>query len=205
MSAASVTIGILLFDGCDVMDVTGPYEVFLTAERLAGREGRGGLFEVRTLSADGQAVVGYGGLGLVPSHGDVPSADDLDVLVVPGLIDLDAALADQPFVDAIRAASAAAGVTASVCTGTFLLSAAGVLGDLPVTTHWEDAADLAARRDGGAVRDDVRWVDSGAVVTSGGLSSGIAMALHLVNRFADRELAEATARQLDYVWTESRP
>ena len=94
---------------------------------------------------------------------------------------------------------------AAVCTGAFLLEAAGLLGDRPATTHWEDVALLAERRDGrGETRDDVRWVDTGDVLTAGGISSGIAMALHLVEQTGGRDLAEATARQIDYVWTETR-
>lgn len=91
-------------------------------------------------------------------------------------------------------------MTTSVCTGAFLLAAAGLLDGRQWTTHWEDI-DLLAGRLGpeGAVRG-VRWVDAGAVVTSGGLTSGISMALHVVDRLAGRELAERTARQLDYPW-----
>jgi len=65
-------------------------------------------------------------------------------------------------------------------------------------------AEHAKRVESAAPRDTVRWVDDGAVVTSGGLSSGIAMSLHLVERYSGRALAEATARQIDYVWTEQR-
>jgi transcriptional regulator GlxA family with amidase domain len=199
------TIGLLLFEGCDVMDVTGPYEVFLTAARLQLRDGGAASFAVRTVSVDGGAVTAYGGLGLVPSHGAIADHADLDVVIVPGLIDLDRGLANAALLDAVRAAAGAARVSASVCTGAFLLDAAGVLGESPATTHWEDAALLADRR-GAKTRtlDDVRWVDAGDVVTSGGLSSGVAMALHLVARFFSRELAEQTARQIDYVWTERR-
>jgi transcriptional regulator GlxA family with amidase domain len=120
------------------------------------------------------------------------------VLVVPGAIDIDAAQPD----DAIRALAPRSEVLTSVCTGAFFLHRLGLVGDREVTTHWEDVPLL---RDAGAtVRDDVRWVDAGSLVTSGGISSGIAMALHLVQRYADRELAEATTRQIDYVWTEAR-
>lgn len=199
-------VALLLFDGCDVMDVTGPYEVFLTASRLAARAGGAPTFTVATVSVDGDPVTSYGGLGLVPSHGSV--ADVVaDVLVVPGLIDVDAGTADTRLLEHIATSAGRVDVIASVCTGAFLLHAAGVLGDRPATTHWEDVALLAEQRSangGGPTTDDVRWVDAGDVVTGGGLSSGIAMALHLVERFSDRAAAEATARQLDYVWTERR-
>lgn len=199
---------LLVFEGCDVMDVTGPYEVLLTANRLAARRGGAAPFDVRTASLDGGAVTAYGGLGLVPSHGALRDQDAVDVLVVPGLIDVESGLADEALVAAVSDAGDHAAVASSVCTGAFLLDAAGLIGDREATTHWEDVAALAARRqrsgETGEVRDDVRWVDAGDIVTAGGLSDGIDMALHLVERFVDRRLALATARQLDHVWTEHR-
>lgn len=196
-------VGILVFEGVDLLDAGGPYEVFLTASRLAGREGGDPPFDVVTMSADGEPVTAYGGLGLVPGAA-AAEVGALDVLVVPGTIDVDAATADARLVAAIEALAAAAALTTGVCTGAFLLARAGLLDGTAWTTHWEDVDDLAARLgpDGaaGATRG-VRWVDGGPVVTSGGLSSGIAMALHVVDRLAGRELAVRTARQLDYSWS----
>ena len=86
-----------------------------------------------------------------------------------------------------------------MCTGALILGALGLIGERPWTTHWEDVPALAERVEG---RGEawVRWVDAGEVVTSGGLSSGIAMSLHLVDRFAGRELAARTAKQIEYEW-----
>jgi transcriptional regulator GlxA family with amidase domain len=188
-------VGVLVFDGCDAMDVIGPYEVLLTANRLHLRRGADPVFDVQVVG-DGEVTV-YGGLRLVPSV-SAEDAGALDLLVVPGAIDVDAAAPD----DAIRVLAPRTGVLTSVCTGAFFLHRLGLVGEREVTTHWEDVPLL--REAGASVRDDVRWVDAGSLVTSGGISSGIAMALHLVERYADRELAEATARQIDYVWTEER-
>ena len=188
-------VGLLVFDGCDAMDVIGPYEVFLTANRLRARDGLDPVFDLVTVGRPQVTV--YGGLRLEPSvspHDTGP----LDVLVVPGAIDVDAARPD----DDIRLLAPDSQVLASVCTGAFFLQRLGLVGDREVTTHWQDVPLL--REAGAAVRDDVRWVDSGSLVTSGGISSGVAMALHLVERYADRDLAEATARQIDYVWTQTR-
>ena len=177
------------------MDLIGPHEVLLTANRLLERRDEPAAFEVLVV---GEADVGlYGGLRVSPTTA-VADAGHLDVLLVPGAIDLDAATPDA----AIRDLAARSDVVTSVCTGSFLLQRVGLVGDRPVTTHWEDVDLLAAT--GTEVRDDVRWVDSGSLVTSGGISSGIAMALHLVERCTDRALAEATARQIDYAWTERR-
>lgn len=192
-------VGILIYDGVDLLDAGGPYEVFLTASRLRLREGASAPFEVVTFSPAGGAVTAYGGLRLVP-HTSVDDAGPLDVAVVPGTIDLDTVLADAAVLDAVRALLPTGRLVASVCTGAFLLAETGALDGLTWTTHWEDIDALSERiGSDGAVRG-VRWVDRGDVVTGGGLSSGIAMSLHLVDRLAGRDLAKKTARQLDYEW-----
>jgi transcriptional regulator GlxA family with amidase domain len=202
-------VGLLVYDGVDLLDAGGPYEVFLTASRLVARDGDPVPFEVVTISRTGAPVTAYGGLGLVPQAG-VADCGPLDVIVVPGTVDADAATGDAELVDAVRRLAASSDLTTSVCTGAFLLAAADLVGDRPWTTHWEDIDALAARLGSGTGDDDgdggtrgvrnVRWVDAGDVVTAAGLSSGIAMALHLVDRLAGRELAERTARQIDYPW-----
>jgi transcriptional regulator GlxA family with amidase domain len=194
-STGTIRCGLLAFTGCDAMDLVGPYEVLLTANRLLERQGAAPAFEVLVVGSERVTV--FGGLGLVPTHA-VADAGRLDVLVVPGAIDVDAARPDAD----VAALAAAAGLVTSVCTGAFFLQRLGLVGDRPVTTHWEDVPALRAL--GADVRDDVRWVDSGSLVTSGGITSGIAMALHLVARLVDRELAEATARQIDHPWAEHR-
>ena len=191
-------IGIVVFEQVDLLDVGGPYEVFLTASRLVERDGGEAPFEVLTLGVSPESVSAYGGLRLTPQS-TLAAAGRLDVLIVPGAIRIDEVLADAGLLGAIRESAAAAETVASVCTGAFVLQSLGFLEDRPWTTHWEDVADLAMRA-GGDGHAWVRWVDVGEVVTSGGLSSGIAMALHLVERFAGRDLALRTARQIEYEW-----
>jgi transcriptional regulator GlxA family with amidase domain len=191
-------IGIVVFEQVDLLDVGGPYEVLLTASRLVERDGGEPPFEVLTLGLSREPVEAYGGLRLTP-QATLAEAGRLDVLVVPGAVRIDEVLADSGLLQAVGAAARDASVVASVCTGAFLLQSLGFLEARPWTTHWEDVADLEAQA-GGAGQAWVRWVDAGEVVTSGGLSSGIAMALHLVDRFAGRDLALRTARQIEYEW-----
>lgn len=192
-------IAILLFDDVDLLDVGGPYEVFLTAGRLADRRGEGQTFNVCTVSADGQPVVSYGGMGLVPSM-SAGDAGPVDVVIVPGAIEIEAVSQRSPVQAAISALVGQAKIAASVCTGAFLLGDQGLLADIPWTTHFEDVAELAERLGSTGGSPGTKWVDAGNVVTSGGLSSGIAMALHLVERLHSRDLAVATARQIEYQW-----
>ena len=121
---------------------------------------------------------------------------------MPGGV-VDACRDDARLLNWIAQAHAGAEVTASVCTGAFVLAQAGVLAAGPCTTHWEDVADLQAAFPALQVDGTQRWVDQGRVVSSAGISAGIDMSLHLVARLAGRALAEATARQMDYRWADA--
>jgi len=193
-----VRIGLLVFEQVDLLDVGGPYEVFLTASRLEVRDGAEPSFEVLTVGLTREPVSAYGGLQLIPQRA-LDEAGPLDLLVIPGAIAIDDVIADESLMRAVDTASQRAQTVASVCTGAFVLGRLGLLEGRRWTTHWEDVPDLADRVTGTG-EAWVRWVDEGRIVTAGGLSSGIAMALHLVDRFAGRELAVRTARQIEYDW-----
>lgn len=191
-------VAIVLFDDVDLLDVGGPYEVLLTANRLCQRAGEDPLFDVVTVSQGGEPVASYGGMGLIP-HTAIAAVGSLDMVIVPGAIAIDDVLARGDLGDAIRGLLESADVALSVCVGAFFLGDAGLLDGRPWTTHWEDIPALAERLGSGR-GERARWVDNGDVVTAGGLSSGIAMALRLVERAGGRPLAEATANQIDYDW-----
>lgn len=193
-------VTILLFDHVDLLDVGGPYEVFLTASRLAERDGRDATFVVTTASPDDDTVEAYGGLALQPSA-RLEDCVGSEIVVVPGAVDIESVAAHPGVRAALSRLTDSAQIVASVCTGAFLLGDAGLLEGRRFTTHWEDVDSLASRL--GASTDRARtatWVDTGPVVTAGGLSSGIAMALHLVHRLDSLEMAVRTARQIDYAW-----
>lgn len=204
-------IAILLYDDVEVLDACGPYEVFTTATRVAVRRGdatpEDPLFEVLTVAADASRPVRARAglrLGVDAALADTPP---LDLLLVPGGV-TDAVEADATVVDWVRERAEETSLVASVCTGAFVLAEAGVIVDQTVTTHWEDVPDLRRRWPDLDVVEDRRWVradattGSGAVFTSAGISAGIDLALHLVEVVGGRDLAEATARQMDYAWQE---
>jgi transcriptional regulator GlxA family with amidase domain len=139
------------------------------------------------------------GLCVLPGHtfDDAPNAD---VLIVPGGR-VDGAMQCAATLDWIARSSRDASITASVCTGAFLLAASHVATNEQVTTHWEDIADLREQFPALDVRENVRWIDQGRIVTSAGISAGIDMSLHLVARLAGEPLAVRTARQMDFAWT----
>ncbi|WP_426306823.1 DJ-1/PfpI family protein [Acidovorax facilis] len=200
MSAHPLQVAILVFDDVEALDLGGPYEVFTTAARMAQRlqPGTPAPFAVQCVARSMAPVRARAGLRVLPDA-DFTSATAPDVLIVPGGV-VDAAAACPATRAWVAQAARGAQITASVCTGAFILAAAGVLTEGPATTHWEDIADLRAQFPTLDVRENVRWVDRGALVTSAGISAGIDMSLHLVTRLAGAALAERTARQMDTPW-----
>lgn len=198
---APLQVAILVFDEVEVLDLGGPYEVFTTATRMHQRlqPGSPALFAVQCVARTLQPVRARAGLQVLPDA-DFATASAPDVLIVPGGV-VDAAAACPTTQAWVAGAAHGAQISASVCTGAFILAAAGVLTQGPVTTHWEDIADLRRQFPQLAVQENVRWVDQGARVTSAGISAGIDMCLHLVGRLAGLPLAERTARQMDTPWT----
>jgi len=192
-------VGILLFPDVEALDFAGPFEVFTTASRVATRGGAPAPpFEVCSVAATSAPVRARAGLTIVPDF-TFDAHPPVDVLVVPGGV-VDAERARPQTLRWLSQVSASASLTASVCTGAFLLADAGILRDQAVTTHWEDQAELALAFPALRVISGVRWVDEGGPVTSAGISAGIDMSLHLVERLAGRELAVRTARQMEFDW-----
>jgi transcriptional regulator GlxA family with amidase domain len=198
----TLMVGILLYNEVEVLDFAGPFQVFTTATRVYAGEhpGTPRLFEVMTIAADSQPVLARGGLQVLPSD-TINNPAHLDVLIVPGGIHA-AQLERQPVIEWIARKAAETMVTASVCTGAFLLAKARLLDGKSVTTHWEDIQDLRKMFPNILVVENQRWVDEGRIVTSAGISAGIDMSLYLVARLADHELAVKTARQMEYDWRE---
>lgn len=192
---------LLMFDDMELLDFAGPFEVFTTAVRVAGKHGQPMPWTVSTASPTGAPVRARAGLTLHAEHA-LAEAPATDVFLVPGGV-VDGVLADAALLAQIGRCARQASLVASVCTGAFILADAGLLHAAPCTTHWEDVADLRRRHPHLDVYPDARWVDNGALVTSAGISAGIDMSLHLVERLAGHELAQATARQMDYAWRDA--
>ena len=199
----SINIGIYVYDDVEVLDFAGPYEVFTTATRMHLRKSRDdrALFNVFTIGRTLDPIRARAGLKVDPDF----SIDDhpvMDCLIVPGGV-VNAELEKADVIRWISGQSVPERVVAAVCTGAFLLVKTGKLAGKQVTTHWEDIDDLKEMFPSVDVLSTLRWVDEGAFVTSAGISAGIDMSLHLVERLHSRELAERTALQLDFDWTEN--
>jgi transcriptional regulator GlxA family with amidase domain len=191
-----LTVGILIFDGVEVLDFCGPFEVFASATTLGVDTDRVALFRVVTIAEEDRVITCNGGL-LVQPMATMAQHPPLDILLVPG--------GDVPHGNArvlawIRQQDQVTRLTTSVCTGAFLLAESGLLHEHRATTHWTGIEALRRQYPTATVLGDVRFVDEGHIVTAAGVSAGIDMSLHVVSRLFGSQVAAQTARDMEYAW-----
>jgi transcriptional regulator GlxA family with amidase domain len=187
------TIGILVFDGLEELDAVGPWEVLAAWTRQWPDDG----WSVTTIAADGGLVRCAKGLVLQAEH-SWADAPPLDVLIQPGGMGTRPQLVDETYLAWVRARRADTPLLASVCTGSLVYAAAGLLKGRPATTHWASLDRLRELDPSVDVRPDDRYVDDGDMVTAAGVSAGIDMALHLVDRLAGTDRAREVRRYIQY-------
>jgi transcriptional regulator GlxA family with amidase domain len=198
----SLHVGILVFPGVEVLDFSGPFEVFSVASRVSKRDlDIEQPFKVSLIGASRDNIEARHGMGILPHYG-FNDALAVDLLIVPGGL-MGQPLGCEVTQAWIKRVSDNAALIASVCTGAFLLAKLGLLEGLTVTTHWEDIADLRAEFPQLNVKEETPFVDTGRVITSAGISAGIDMSLHLVERILGAKMAASTARQMEYNWAPS--
>jgi transcriptional regulator GlxA family with amidase domain len=180
------------FDRVQALDITGPWEVFHTAGLIAGR-----VPDLQCLTVDGRDVRSSSGLPF-SADGSVADIDagSIDTLIVAGGAGSRDAAHDPALIDAIRRAAETARRVASVCTGAFLLAEAGLLDGRHATTHWASCDRLAKGYPAIDVDPDPIFIRDGHVYTSAGVTSGMDLALALIEEDFGREVALQTARML---------
>ena len=186
-------IGILLFPDVEELDAVGPWEVLAFWTRTWPDDD----YAVTTLAKDAGPVTCAKGLRILPDH-TYEDAPPLDVLIYPGGQGTRPHLKDEDQLDWVRRQRAQVPLMTSVCTGSLVYAAAGLLSNRPATTHWASLDLLSGLDPTIEVRPDDRFVDSGEVITSAGVSAGIDMALHLVQRLASTERAREVRRGIQY-------
>ncbi|MCV7228477.1 DJ-1/PfpI family protein [Mycolicibacterium komossense] len=186
-------IGIVLFPDVEELDAIGPWEVLSSWTRYFPDDG----YTVSCLSAPGGPVRCAKGLE-VNAHHSFADAPPLDVLVYPGGQGTRPQLHDEAQLDWVRGQRATVPLLTSVCTGSLVYAAAGLLSHRPATTHWGSLDVLAQLDPTIDVRRDQRYVDDGDIITAAGVSAGIDMALHLVVRLAGVDRARQVKRAIQY-------
>jgi transcriptional regulator GlxA family with amidase domain len=189
------TVAIYVFDDVEVLDFAGPFEVFSVAGRRQGLD----PFDVFTVAKEAGPVTARNGLSLNPAW-HFGSAPPIDLLVIPGGYGSRAAMADPDVLRWVGERGRASELLLSICTGSLILARAGLLDGLAATTHHGAIEELREAAPRTRVEIDARVVDNGHVITAAGVSSGIDMSLHVVERLLGRDAAEETARYIEYPW-----
>ncbi|HEX6521943.1 MAG TPA: DJ-1/PfpI family protein [Streptosporangiaceae bacterium] len=181
---------VFVFPGVRLLDVTGPIEVFTSAN------GFGGRYRLQVVSEDGLDVIASGGTRLGADLSVDDARQPCDVLIIPGGAEWEKLIKDDALLDVVRQLNGKARCTASVCTGAFLLAAAGLLDGRRATTHWRNAGQLALRFPAVRVESDAIFVQDGPVLTSAGVSAGIDLSLAIVEKHYGAQVARAVAKDM---------
>src|SRR6516165_6947423 len=188
-------IDVLTYPAVQLLDVTGPIQVFASANDLVTGSGGTPPYVLRVVAQGGEGVTASAGVAI--AAGPLTQLGEaLDTLLVAGGAGAEAAAENPVLVDWVRQRATRARRVASVCTGAFLLASAGLLDGRRAATHWEYCARLAQRFPAVHVEPDPIFVCDGRVWTSAGVTAGIDLALALVEEDLGRSVALAVARHL---------
>jgi transcriptional regulator GlxA family with amidase domain len=185
-----LTVTVLVFPGVRLLDVTAPIEVFSAANAF------GADYRIRTVSADGADVTTRAGVRLPVDLSVAAARGTSDVFVVPGSSEWRPLIEDERLLDTVRTLDADSSCTASICTGAFVLAAAGLLEGRRAATHWRYAGHLASEFPSVTVDADAIFVRDGRMMTSAGGSSGIDLSLALVEEHWGADVARSVAKDL---------
>lgn len=191
-------VGVVIFEGVEVLDFCGPYEVF-SVVRLDEdkRRQEPSPFEVWLVAENSGPVSSYAGMRVLPDH-TFETCPDLDILVVPGGMGSRREMNNPTMLTWVRARAGQAETLTSVCTGALILGAAGLLDGRRATTHWRSLDMMRQAFPQAQVVPDQRVVEDGQVITSAGIAAGLDMALTVVARYHGPDIARATARHMEY-------
>lgn len=186
-------VAILIFDEVEVLDFTGPFEVFA----VAGRSREQKPFDVFTVAEKSGAVIARNGMSVNPRY-TIRTCPQAEILIVPGGMGTRREMHNQALIDWIKDVSGKAELTISVCTGSLLLAKAGLLDGVSATTHWAAIELLKEVAPRSTILENRHFIDNGRVMTSAGVSAGIDLSLYAVGKLLGEEAAAETARWMEY-------
>jgi transcriptional regulator GlxA family with amidase domain len=188
----TIPVAFLISNGAVMIDFTGPWEVFQDVDVPARQDPP---FRLYTVAENKTPITASGGMKIVPDY-TFESAPAPKVIVIPAQSEPTKAMLEW-----LRKSATSADVTMSVCTGAFVLARTGLLSGKAATTHHSGFRAFAVQFPDIRLKRGARFVDEGSVATAGGLSSGIDLALHVVERYFGRDVAGKTAYQMEYQGT----
>jgi transcriptional regulator GlxA family with amidase domain len=196
-------VGILIFDDVEILDVTGPFEVFaVTRLNEKQRLQQSSPFKVYLISETKNQILAIGGLRLTPDV-TISECPELDLLIIPGGWGTRKESKNKILLNWIGNQFTNDRLIASVCTGSSLLGKAGLLDGRGATTHWRAFDFLQESAPKARILKDVRFTLTEPIFTSAGISAGIDLALRIVSHLFGIEVGQATARHMEYPYPDS--
>jgi len=192
MPPAQRTLGVVLFEGFELLDIFGPCEAY-------GIHDLGGAFRLTTVAAEAGAVASAQGPSALAEFA-FDNCPPLDLLLVPGGIGTRREVENAALIAWLRARAARAELVTSVCTGAALLARAGLLDGLRATTNKRAFAWVVSQGPQVHWIKQARWVEDGKFATSSGVSAGIDMALAIIARLVSPDAADKAAIAMEYEW-----
>tara|TARA_B100000686_G_scaffold355281_1_gene471975 strand:+ start:3396 stop:4025 length:630 start_codon:yes stop_codon:yes gene_type:complete len=193
-------VGILIFDDVEVLDFSGPFEVFSRTSIKKGTQSRldekFSPFNTFTFSIDGKVITATGGMKVIPSY-SVFNMPRIDIIIIPGGLGTRKLLNNEETILWIKDLPNKAAMIASVCTGSLLLAKAGLLRNKQATTHWSAIELLQSIDKSINIMKKNRIVED-TIITSAGVSSGIDMAFYIVSKFYGERVAQNTAKYIEF-------
>lgn len=186
-------VGIFLFNDIELLDFSGPYEVFSVTSELNDFQ----LFKVFTISSDGAEIKSVNGLRVVPDF-TFDNHPPVDILVIPGGVGTRKEVNKQEVLTWVNNTCKDAKTTMSVCSGARLLGALGLLDGLEAVTHHEVIEHLAKIAPNAIINPGKRFTDNEKIMTAGGISAGIDLSLHIVKKLYGEEIVNKTIRYMEY-------
>ncbi|MBE9120112.1 DJ-1/PfpI family protein [Tychonema sp. LEGE 07199] len=191
-------VAILMFDDVEVLDFAGPFEVFSVTSELNSESNKDSRpFAVYTVAQHPGAINARNGLSVNPDC-TISNCPTPDILIVPGGKGTRKLIDNSAVINWIKDCSQTAELVLSVCTGSLLLAKAGLLEGLAATTHHRALDLLRKLAPNTTIIENQRFVDNGKIITSGGISAGIDMSLHVVGKLLGTAQAEKTAEHMEY-------
>ncbi len=184
---------ILLFDDIEVLDFAGPFEVFSVSDELGDYT----RFHVYTVARELKPIIARHGLSINPDF-DIKNAPLPEILIVPGGDGTRQVLEQEDVIQWIKTCAQNAVKVLSVCSGALILAKTGLLKGLKATTHHQVFEELALLAPATEVVRGQRFIDNGRIITSAGISAGIDMSLHVIESMLGGEIADSTAKYMEY-------
>lgn len=186
-------VGILLFNDVEVLDFAGPFEVFSVTSELNNYN----LFNTFTISENGQLILTVNGLQVQPDY-SIANHPQIDILVIPGGVGTKHIMDNPLIISWITNTHKSTHITVSVCSGARLLGKIGLLDNIESVTHHEVIPHLQEIAPKTIINPTKRFIDNGKVMTSGGISAGIDLALHIVEKLYNKDIKNKTIEYMEY-------